>query len=43
MPSSSRGQRHGDRGSAAVEMALVLPLLLLPVIGMLDLGITYNQ
>jgi Flp pilus assembly protein TadG len=34
---------RGDRGSAAVEFALVLPLLLLLVIGMLDFGVTYNH
>jgi Flp pilus assembly protein TadG len=43
MSNSSRGQRHADRGSAAVEVALGLPLSLLPVTGMLDSGITYNQ
>jgi Flp pilus assembly protein TadG len=34
---------RGDRGAAAVEMALVLPILLLLVVGMLDFGITYNH
>jgi Flp pilus assembly protein TadG len=37
-------ERHrGDSGAAAVEFALVLPLLLLLVVGMLDFGMTYNH
>src|SRR5450759_4377301 len=42
----SRG-RHGrstrdDRGAAAVEMALVLPVLLFLLMGMIDFGRAYN-
>ena len=43
MSRSADGRKHGDRGSAAVEFALVLPILLLLVVGMLDFGITYNH
>jgi Flp pilus assembly protein TadG len=35
--------KHSDSGSAAVEFALVLPILLLLVVGMLDFGVTYNH
>lgn len=34
--------RH-DRGAAAVELALVLPVLLLLVMGIVDFGIAYNR
>jgi len=43
MSRSQAGRRRADEGSAAVEFALVLPLLLLLVVGMLDFGITYNH
>ena len=33
---------HNDRGAAAVEMALVLPFLLLLVCGIVDFGRAYN-
>ena len=33
----------GDRGAAAVEFALVLPLLLVLIFGMIDFGRAYNQ
>ncbi|MHB8185055.1 MAG: TadE/TadG family type IV pilus assembly protein [Dermatophilaceae bacterium] len=33
---------HFDRGAAAVEMALVLPLLLFLLMGMIDFGRAYN-
>jgi Flp pilus assembly protein TadG len=33
---------HRDRGAAAVEMALVLPLLLVMVIGIIDLSRIFN-
>lgn len=35
-------QGHFDRGAAAVEMALVLPLLLFLLMGMIDFGRAYN-
>ena len=33
---------HGDHGAAAVELALVLPFLLLIVSGIVDFGRAYN-
>ena len=33
---------HEDRGSAAVEFALVLPFLILLICGMIDFGRAYN-
>jgi Flp pilus assembly protein TadG len=34
---------HDDRGAALAELALVLPLLLLLLLGMLDFGKAFNQ
>ena len=34
---------RGDRGAAAVEFALVLPLLIAMILGMIDFGRAYNQ
>src|SRR4051794_32819466 len=37
---------HGttdDRGAAAVELALVLPVLMLPVIGIIQFGLAFNR
>lgn len=36
-------QPHDDRGAAAVELALVLPVLLLLVMGIVDFGLAYNR
>jgi Flp pilus assembly protein TadG len=43
-PVTSRRRRNGrlDRGAAAVEMALVLPILLFVLMGMIDFGRAYN-
>jgi TadE-like protein len=38
----SRGRRAADRGSVAVEFALVLPVLLLIVFGIMDFGRALN-
>ena len=40
-PSSDRG-RAGDRGTTAVEFALLLPLLLMMVFGLIDFGRALN-
>lgn len=37
-----RFRRYDDRGAAAVEMAVVMPLLLLLVCGIIDLGRMFN-
>lgn len=38
----ARRRRHPERGAAAVEMALVLPLLLFILMGLIDFGRAYN-
>lgn len=42
-PTASGRSVHGDDGAAAVEMAIVLPVLLLIVFGIIDLGRLMNQ
>jgi Flp pilus assembly protein TadG len=39
--SDAKRGRHGERGSIAVEFAIILPLLLLLVLGGMDLGHRY--
>jgi Flp pilus assembly protein TadG len=40
----SRGKIRGDKGASAVELALLLPLLVLLIFGMLEFGLLmYNQ
>lgn len=39
---SNEHEDHRDRGAAAVEMALVLPLLLVMVIGIIDFSRIFN-
>lgn len=36
-------RRQGERGAALVEMALVLPLLMMVVFGVIEFGTTYNN
>jgi Flp pilus assembly protein TadG len=44
LPQTSRRRHNGhfDRGAAAVEMAIVLPLLLFILMGLIDFGRAYN-
>lgn len=43
LPASSRRHKgHFDRGAAAVEMALVLPVLLFLLMGMIDFGRAFS-
>jgi len=44
LPAASRRRHQGhlDRGAAAVEMALVMPLLILMVMGIIDFGRIFN-
>ncbi len=43
MSGSRHAARGRDRGAAAVEMALILPLLLLIIFGALDFGLMYHD
>jgi hypothetical protein len=38
-----RGRIREERGTALVELALVLPLLLIVLLGMLDFGKAFNE
>lgn len=38
-----RQQTHSERGQAVVELALVLPALLLVVLGIIQFGVAYNH
>jgi Flp pilus assembly protein TadG len=38
-----RGRTHEERGAAAVEMALILPVLILLVFGIIQFSLAYNR
>jgi len=40
---TEKRQRRGERGAAMVEMAVILPLLLLLVIGILEYGLLFGE
>jgi hypothetical protein len=39
----SRGRARGERGAALVEMAIILPIFVVLIFGLLEFGITYNS
>lgn len=41
-PTPTCGRRSGERGAAAVELALVLPILLMLIFGIIQFGRGYN-
>lgn len=41
--SHNRRRRHGDRGAVAVEFALIVPILLTMVFGIVDFGMAINR
>jgi hypothetical protein len=43
LPHGKRIRRDGERGSALVEFALVMPIFLIVVFGMCSLGFIFNQ
>jgi hypothetical protein len=43
MPMTRRRRAHGEKGAAAVEFALVLPLLLMLLFGIITFGLAYHE
>src|SRR5438876_2748980 len=42
MPPATRRLRHGNRGQSLTEFAIVVPLLLVVLFGIIQVGITYG-
>jgi TadE-like protein len=40
---STRGRSRGERGAALVEFAIILPLFVLLIFGIIEFGMTYND